>query len=373
MVHFGQYILANQVPGWEEYYIGYKTLKKRIKQYASRAASASDDERDEIIRTFSRLLDSQIEKIVLFMIEKQGLLAGRLQKLRERRHIIQDGESYTDNDTEQAVSEPPEEFDTVQRLMSEYRQVGVELLQLLHFVELNAVGLNKILKNFDKRVGFRLGAHYIASRSNHPYSQLQQMFRHLGIKAMVATISRNLAELQTMSLNTYSSSISLYHEAELPRAVVEQEPIIQAIETATDRLTQQLSFAAYVANELLLPPPKDEIHELLMKHEDSHFISIQLNLMNAFLYMVNYYIVVPTSNEYAKMLDAPGSLCGVIIGSMPLAALVSAFVYSWWSNFSYKSPILYSSLILMAGNLMYALALYFNSVWLLVLGRFLCG
>jgi hypothetical protein len=63
----------------------------------------------------------QIEKIVLFMIEKQGLLAGRLQKLRERRHIIQDGESYTDNDTEQAVSEPPEEFDTVQRLMSEYR------------------------------------------------------------------------------------------------------------------------------------------------------------------------------------------------------------------------------------------------------------
>jgi SPX domain protein involved in polyphosphate accumulation len=121
MVHFGQYILANQVPGWEEYYIGYKTLKKRIKQYASRAASASDDERDEIIRTFSRLLDSQIEKIVLFMIEKQGLLAGRLQKLRERRHNIQEGGSYTDNDAELAVSEPPEEFDTVQRLMSDYR------------------------------------------------------------------------------------------------------------------------------------------------------------------------------------------------------------------------------------------------------------
>jgi hypothetical protein len=150
-------------------------------------------------------------------------------------------------------------------------------------------------------------------------------------------------------------------------------PSLQAIEQAADRLTQQLSFAAYVANELLLPPPKDEIHELLIKHEDAHFFSIQLNLMNAFLYMVNYYIVVPTSNEYAKMLDAPGSLCGVIIGSMPLAALVSAFVYSWWSNYSYKSPLLYSSLILIAGNLMYALALYFNSIWLLVLGRFLCG
>jgi hypothetical protein len=47
------------------YYIGYKTLKKRIKQYASRAASASDDERDEIIRTFSRLLDSQVHNTTL--------------------------------------------------------------------------------------------------------------------------------------------------------------------------------------------------------------------------------------------------------------------------------------------------------------------
>ncbi|KAH8940061.1 hypothetical protein BDL97_15G068500 [Sphagnum fallax] len=372
MVHFGQYILANRVPGWEDYYIGYKILKKRIKQYAIRAATASDDERDEIVRAFSRLLDSQIEKMVLFLIEKQGLLAGRLQSLRERRQIFQEGESYAD-DTEQAVTESSEEFDTIPHLMSDYRQVGVELLQLLNFVELNAVGLHKILKKFDKRVGFRLGAHYIASRSNHPYSQLQHVFRQVGIKAMVATISRNLAELRTLGLNTYSSTISLYHEAELPRAVVEQEPIIQAIETATDRLTQKLSFAAFVAHELLLPVPKDEIHDLLIKHEDAHFMSIQLNLLNTFVYMVNYYIVVPSSDEYAMLLNAPASLCGVIIGSMPLAALVSAFVYSWWSNFSYKSPLLLSSLILMAGNFMYALALYFNSVWLLLIGRFLCG
>ncbi len=94
---------------------------------------------------------------------------------------------------------------------------------------------------------------------------------------------------------------------------------------------------------------------------------------NCYWMQVNYYIVVPSSDEYAMLLNAPASLCGVIIGSMPLAALVSAFVYSWWSNFSYKSPLLLSSLILMAGNFMYALALYFNSVWLLLIGRFLCG
>ncbi len=63
--------------------------------------------------------------------------------------------------------------------MNDGRQVGVELLQLLQFVELNATGLRKILKKFDKRVGFRLGAQYISSRSNHPYSQLQLVFRQV--------------------------------------------------------------------------------------------------------------------------------------------------------------------------------------------------
>ncbi len=40
-------------------------MKKRIKQYAIRTATASDDERDEIVRAFSRLLDSQVHPVGL--------------------------------------------------------------------------------------------------------------------------------------------------------------------------------------------------------------------------------------------------------------------------------------------------------------------
>lgn len=95
------------------YYIGYKTLKKRIKHYSSRAktSSVTDDERYEIVKSFSEILDSQvrystprsiqkhfarwlanywvvqIEKIVLFLIERQGLLAERLQRLRKQREV----------------------------------------------------------------------------------------------------------------------------------------------------------------------------------------------------------------------------------------------------------------------------------------------
>lgn len=105
------------------------------------------------------------------------------------------------------------------------------------------------------------------------------------------------------------------------------------------------------------------------------FISIDFNWKVARIdaRQVNYYIVVPSSDDYAQLLHAPATLCGVIIGSMPLSALLSSLVYSWWSNFSYTAPLIVSTLILMIGNLMYALALYFNSIWLLLLGRFFCG
>lgn len=45
------------------YYIGYKTLKKRIKHYSGRAKASdlTDDERYEIVKSFSELLDSQVQ------------------------------------------------------------------------------------------------------------------------------------------------------------------------------------------------------------------------------------------------------------------------------------------------------------------------
>jgi hypothetical protein len=191
---------------------------------------------------------------------------------------------------------------------------------------------------------------------------------------------------------------------------------VQAIVEAMHRLTQEVSLVSYVAHELLLSAPKEEIPRMVSIQEDAHFLSIQINLINTFLYMVcyicrpklwvfqvklvkgykdqqmritkcsvvaellcmatgmqaNYDIVVPSSDSYAELLNAPATLCGVIIGSMPLATLVSALVYSWWSNYSYQAPVIFSTLILMVGNLMHALALKFNSVWLLLIGRFLC-
>jgi len=105
----------------------------------------------------------QIEKIVLFLLEQQGMLASRIEKLGKQRAILQ---------------EQPD-ISGIAELREAYREVGLDLIKLLKFVDLNATGIRKILKKFDKRFGHRFTDYYVTSRSNHPYSQLQQVFKHV--------------------------------------------------------------------------------------------------------------------------------------------------------------------------------------------------
>lgn len=71
------------------------------------------------------------------------------------------------------------EISQVADLREAYRDVARDLLKLLFFVEINAVGLRKILKKFDKRFGYRFTDYYVKTRANHPYSQLQQVCKHV--------------------------------------------------------------------------------------------------------------------------------------------------------------------------------------------------
>ena len=107
----------------------------------------------------------QIEKIVLFLLEQQGVLASKIAKLGEQQDAIM----------------PAPEISKITELREAYRAVGQDLLKLLSFVEINAVGLRKILKKFDKRFGYRFTDYYVKTRANHPYSQLQQVFKHVVI------------------------------------------------------------------------------------------------------------------------------------------------------------------------------------------------
>ncbi|RWW18490.1 hypothetical protein BHE74_00018118 [Ensete ventricosum] len=165
-------------------------MKKKLKQYVKH--NQAGGELQQVLKEFSRMLDEQIEKIVLFLLEQQGLLASRIQELAKKSDIL--------------LEQP--DISQLLELQEAYRAVGYDLIKLLKFVDMNATGLRKILKKFDKRFGYKFTDYYVTSRANHPYSQLQQVFKHVGIGAVVGALSRNLADLNVRR----GSYLSIYDQ-----------------------------------------------------------------------------------------------------------------------------------------------------------------
>ncbi|KAI3468810.1 hypothetical protein Pfo_025473 [Paulownia fortunei] len=349
MVAFGKKLKQRQIQEWQGYYINYKLMKKKVKQYANQIEEGALNRR-HVLKDFSRMLDIQIEKIVLFMLEQQGLIASRIAQLNEQQDFLQE--------------EP--DISKISELREAYRAVGHDLLKLLFFVEMNAIGLRKILKKFDKRFGYKFTDYYVKTRANHPYSQLQQVFKHVGLGAVVGAISRNLADLQ----DRQGSYLSIYDQPALPL----QDPVVDSLKSAVDRLTHSTNFLDFLGQHALimheeLPSPADE-HANDQRY---HFMSLLLNLANTFLYMVNTYIIVPTADDYSMSLGAAATVCGIVIGSMAVAQIFSSVYFSAWSNKSYFRPLVFSSIILFVGNVMYALAYDLNSISILLIGRLFCG
>ncbi|XP_059442014.1 SPX domain-containing membrane protein At4g22990-like [Corylus avellana] len=230
----------------------------------------------------------------------------------------------------------------------------------------NGVAKLQLVK-FDKRLGYRFSNDYVKTRANHPYSQLQQVFKHVGIGAVVGAISRNLHELQ----DRQGSYLSIYDHPSLPL----QYPVVDSIKAAVDRLTHSTNFLNFLAQHALimpeeLPPPPIEER---VDDKEYHFMSLLLNLANTFLYMVNTYIVVPTADDYSMSLGAAATVCGIVIGAMAVAQVFSSVYFSAWSNKSYFKPLVFSSIVLFVGNIMYALAYDLNSIAVLLIGRLFCG
>ncbi|XP_008659346.1 SPX domain-containing membrane protein OsI_21475 isoform X1 [Zea mays] len=350
MVNFGKKLMADQIPEWKGYYINYKLMKKKVKQYGQQLQQGEKDRR-RVLKDFSKMLDDQIEKIVLFLLEQQGLLASRIEKLGKQRAILQ---------------EQPD-ISGIAELREAYREVGINLIKLLKFVDLNATGIRKILKKFDKRFGYRFTDYYVTSRSNHPYSQLQQVFKHVGVGAVVGALSRNLAELQERQ----GSYLSIYDQ---PSSAL-KDPIIDMINSSVDKLTRSTNFLRFLGQHAMIVDEESPstAGEEEIEDQKYHFMSLMLNLVNTFLYMVNTYIIVPTADDYSVSLGAASTVCGVVIGSMAVAQIFSSIYFSAWSNKSYFKPLVFSSIVLFLGNICYAMAYDMKSLTVLIIGRLLCG
>eukprot|EP01069_Polyplicarium_translucidae_P005044 Polyplicarium_translucidae@DN270_c0_g1_i1.p1 len=142
--------------------------------------------------------------------------------------------------------------------------------------------------------------------------------------------------------------------------------LLQELQETVKATIATTSWYYGLQNQALVDYERDPVGE-------ASFTGLFLNNFNTFLYMANYYVIVPTANEYASALGLTKTLSGALLAMAPLASMVSSIIYSIWSNRSFKQPLLFCTLLLFAGNFAYAAALSYKSVSMLFVGRLLVG
>lgn len=358
MVEFGKQLAQSRHEPWAGAYLDYKSLKKALKQLANKTNNEPADALSIAVEStdFEQLVDREIEKVVLFFLEKQGDLAKRLNVLRNKN----------------CSSAQEQQYD-------EYHQIGEELVLLVNFCELNVTGLRKILKKHDKKSKAApiteryLNSHMLGHVGD---SHLQQMYHYGGIAALVETLRLGLEDDMTRTQQQQQQgSVTNYSTLS---SIQEMQPILHKIDSARQRLKHSSRYAQAMAAQALIFEDEGSdtdysLHGASVRSQRDQRISAMINLASTFLYMTNYYIVAPTSGTYAKRLGMSEALSGVIIGMTPCAALVASVLYSWWSNYTYKRALLFAATCSIVGDLLYALALPCNSLSLVIVGRLLNG
>jgi len=355
MVRFGEALAAEQEGLWKPHYLDYDHMKNELDRLVAHEADpsttlppgwakSSDD--------FAKVLDTEIEKVVLFYLERQGQLAAQMGSLIR---------SSTSN----------------AELADGCRAIGAELVKLMSFLEINIVAIRKVLKKHDKMVGSQqLMGNFLSTRDDKAESHLRQLSALTGVSAIAASIAGGLtaargSSQQGLVQRSHTVFYGRFDRKDSFNEIRQAEAILSEIDEMRERVSVasgMLSTAGFLATQL-----EPGMTEPVAVEGREPMICTYLNHATTFFYMMNYYIVLPSSGQYAQELGMPASFSGAIVGCTPLAAQISAFAYSGWTNYSYRQPLLFTTGLVLLGNIFYVLALPLQSSWLLLLGRLSTG
>eukprot|EP00980_Cylindrotheca_fusiformis_P011284 scaffold2597_cov116-Cylindrotheca_fusiformis.AAC.12 len=211
MVAFGKSILKARREEWNSAYLDYDRLKSIIddinrtlteqqttsssSSYRNSSNNGNDSESMPLTTTtttpehqmeeltalkklFFRELATEVEKISLFTLQQQGILAKGIGTLRFEFVTVFQSHALDGNAT-------------IENRLDHYASVGVELLHLLRFICFNSIGVRKILKKYNKVFDRMDESHYYSIDGNH----LQQLGFSTSMVAMQTTLDMELARL----------------------------------------------------------------------------------------------------------------------------------------------------------------------------------
>lgn len=317
--------------------------------------------------------------------------------------------------------------------LDQIQNLALKTLDLCYFVNLNVTGVRKILKKFDKQLQnaknpvsfYYLNKHLKRNGSNLVYilqfkiidetsalienmaKELEDNFSYLkNKKDLINSLSEPLL-LKNLNLESYSH-IDSSEIVKLVKSKINQiKEQVEQIDNANNSIrvgVQDWSLIiknhTKIVDDFYAKTPgsgnrrrrtlkddndiKEFQKDLLLQKLTPHLkqemkmdsqvrINVWIALTHTFIYTSNCYIVLPTNSKYIEELGASPFLSGLILGMIPLAAIFCTFFYSYWTNNSYKMPLIFSCISFIVGNLLYSLADNYMSFFIMGLGRFLCG
>ncbi|KZT01892.1 MFS general substrate transporter [Laetiporus sulphureus 93-53] len=101
--------------------------------------------------------------------------------------------------------------------------------------------------------------------------------------------------------------------------------------------------------------------------------SLIIVLLASALLQVSFFIVVSSSNEYAKHLGGTSTFSGLVIGIPTVFSGLALVPLAKLDGGGYKRPLHFACASALLGNVLYSLAYYANFLYLILIGRIVSG
>jgi hypothetical protein len=305
-----------------------------------------------------------------------------------------------------------------------------KILDLCFFVNINITAIRKILKKFDKKFDMNenpVALHYLKSNLSKSNSSLIYILQFQIIdeaSALIEKMVKSLEEiffkekkledrerkksqilnepllLKEIKLEELSGNqINTNIEKSVKKKFEKIKQKLEKIDDSNNLIRSGLEVWSLIiksnirvvddyfkSKEYLKKKERENIKEIILEkltpqlqREEEYDLSLQSKiniytvLIHTFIYTMNCYIVQPTNGLYVAELGASKTLSGLIMGLTHLAAIFCTFLYSYWTNFSYKFPLIISCAFFLLGNFMYSFADYNRSLVVMGFGRFFIG
>mmetsp|Transcript_20176 Transcript_20176/g.55705 ORF Transcript_20176/g.55705 Transcript_20176/m.55705 type:complete len:1122 (-) Transcript_20176:3667-7032(-) len=406
--------------------------RRRIKRKSKRNVlrKLSTHERSEMVR----FIQLELNKVQMFYLSQWQRLSGRLEEFSlMTTATLPTGNNYRtkttmtqhDADDDDGLA-PPQEQPSADSYYLDDHVLGQEILELYAFCTMNIVATCQILIRYDAYArtfeGTPMMEYFLKLVTKHPTS-FRKILQHEELTALADSfqllVNASSAQPGDDEDNTAQPSIlmtSFEQQRQMFKNVLDSTYSAQSVaslqhveDNMTDSFIRTLrswvEFGAYEDRLGLEPayltmrgksltaemkqladwrerqgattaggraadePPPEPKPQL----SDVQKFNLTLNLLSAFLYCMNYYIVEPSSTMYVNRLGAHDAMSGTLIGMMPLAAFISSIPFSMWTNHSFRYPFIMSCSLMVTGNVLYSLADQVRMVEVALLGRFIAG